>query len=313
MTSQCTLLSTKIRVGLWRCGSLFLIFAMVERSFAFFAGGASSIAELVQILMIFSLCTVWRYLEPKNLDITSIVENIPTLKSYRIDSGAPQHEPYRHKTEARMLQIERYHLITQEYILPIPYLCQIYHLLNLRHLESVHSFSLNHLKVTNVNQFRATASGGVIEFQTVLNSPVNLLKVLRRPTVDVKLTLHTPYTIELSIPAYRGKKIAIIFNILPLSNREHKLFIDIYSDLILPRPILQTILHFASSLTLLEDLPYLHKLAGSNIQTSSRIGKSNHRMMQLFNRFVELYGSSLQEPPSIGAVELWPTNQSNLV
>jgi hypothetical protein len=313
MISKSALLSTKIQVGLWRFGSLSLIVGMVERSVAFFADGALSMAELVQLLIIFGLCIAWRHLKPQNLDKQAIAENISTLKSYKTDSGAPQHEAYRHKTEARMLQIEKYHLITQEYILSIPYLCQIYHLLNLRHLESVHGFSLNHLKVTNVSQFRETASGGIIEFQTVLNSSLNLLKVLRRPIVEVKLTLHTPYTIELSIPAYRGKRIAIIFNILPLSSREHKLFIDIYSDLILPRPVLQTLFHFASSLTLLEDLPYLRKLARSNIQTSSRIGKSNHKMMQLFNRFIELYGSSLQEPPSIGGVELWPMNQSSPV
>jgi hypothetical protein len=74
MTSKSTLLSTKTQIALWCCGSLLLIVAMVERSFAFFAGGARSIVELVQILMVFSLCTVWPYLKPKNLDVRSIAE-----------------------------------------------------------------------------------------------------------------------------------------------------------------------------------------------------------------------------------------------
>ncbi len=311
MTNKSALLKTKVRVSLWHFGTIFLVAGTVERSLTFLADSALSATELIKLLLMFSLCVIWSYLKSGNLKAkNSIPENISTLKYYKIDSGAPQHEAYRRKTEARMLQMERYHLITQEYVLSIPYLCQIYHLLNLKHLESVHSFSLNHLRVIDISQFEPTASGGTIRFKTVLDSPFNLLKVLRQPTVEVDLTLHTPYTIELSIPVYGGKKVAIIFNVLPLSHREHKLFIDIYSDLIFPRPILQTLCHFASSLTLLEDLPYLHRLARSNIRSFSKIGKSNRQMLQLFNRFIELYGSSLQEPPSIGAIELRPISGS---
>ena len=113
----------------------------------------------------------------------------------------------------------------QEYFLPIPYFCQIYHLLNLKHLESVHSFSLSSLKVIDVSQLEATTIGGIIKFQTVIDSSSNMLSILRQPTIEVELTLHTPYTIELNIPVYNGKKIVVIFNILPLGNDEHKLFI----------------------------------------------------------------------------------------
>lgn len=311
MTFKSPLFITKIPAIVWHFGTTLWIFGIIDQSFVALADSALSATELVKIFLMFSLCTAWSYLKSENLKSKSLIaENISTLKCYKIDSGTPQHEAYRRKTEARMLQIERYHLITQEYILPIPYICQIYHLLNLKHLESVHSFSLNHLKVTDISQFEPTASGGIIKFKTILNSSFNLLKVFRQPVVEVELTLHTPYTIELSIPVYGGKKVAIIFNILPLSHREHKLFIDIYSDLIFPRPILQTLCHFASSLTLLEDLPYLHRLARSNIRSFSKIGKSNRQMTQLFNRFIELYGSSLQEPPSIGAVELRPISGS---
>lgn len=204
-----------------------------------------------------------------------------------------------------MLQLEKYHLITQEYLLPIPYFCQIYHLLNLKHLESVHRFSLSNLKVIDVSQVEATAIGGVIKFQTVLNSSSNILNLLRKPVIEVELTLHTPYTIELNIPVYNNKKVVVIFNILPLGD-EHKLFIDIYSNLIFPKPILQLFLHFASGLTMLEDLPYLHKLVRADIYRSIKLGRSNHKTMQLFNRFFDLYGSSLQQPLLNGAVELRP-------
>jgi hypothetical protein len=282
------------------------MFAAIDRSFAFFADGNLSAIELSQLFLASLLFIAWIYLKPKRLETESLIaENVNTLKYYNLDSGKPQHEAYRHKTEARMLQLERYHLITQEYFLPIPYLCQIYHLLNLKHLESVHGFSLNHLKVVDVSQLEPTAIGGVIKFQTVLDSP-NLLSLVRRPVVEVELTLHTPYTIELNLPVHDGKRIAVMFNVLPLSNNEHKLFIDIYSNLALPRPILQILLHFASSLTVFEDLPYLRKLAKANIHRSIKLGQFNHKTTQLFKRFVDLYGSSLSQPQSTGAVELRP-------
>jgi len=205
-----------------------------------------------------------------------------------------------------MLQLEKYHLISQEYLLPIPYLCQIYHLLNLKHLESIHSLSLNGLKIIDVSQFEKTAIGGVIRFQTVLESPLNLLRIWRQPIVEVELTLHTPYTVELSIPIYGNKNITVIFNILPMSDNDHKLFIDIYSNVIFPRPLLQIVLHLASSLTLLEDLPYLRKLAKGKIHRSSKVDQGSHHTMQLFERFAELYGSSLEQPQSSGATELLP-------
>jgi hypothetical protein len=70
---------------------------------------------------------------------------------------------------------------------------------------------------------------------------------------------------------------------------------------------LQILLHLASSLTLLEDMPYLRKLAEGNIHRSDKVTKgSHHKTMQLFERFADLYGSSLEQPQSTGAVELRP-------
>lgn len=235
------------------------------------------------------------------------VNSISTLKYYKLDSATPIHGAYLQQTEARMLQLKEYHIISQEYVLPVPYLCQVYHLLNLKHLEIVHGLSLNGLKVSNVNQFEATTIGGRIKFQTILNSSLNLLRIWRQPVVEVELTLHTPYTIELSIPIYRGRKITVIFNILPLGDNVHKLFIDIYSNLIFPKPILQIFLHCASCMTLFEDLPYLRRLADGNLHHLVKADKvSNHKTMQLFKRFVDLYGSSLEQSQPIGAVELRP-------
>jgi hypothetical protein len=73
---------------------------------------------------------------------------------------------------------------------------------------------------------------------------------------------------------------------------------------IFPRILLQIPLHLASGLTLLEDLPYLHKLAKSKIHRSGK--GSQPETMQLFERFADLYGSSLEQPQFAGATELRP-------
>ncbi len=235
------------------------------------------------------------------------VRKIGTLKYYKLSSAMPPHEGYFRRTAARMSQLHKYHAISQEYILPIPYLCQIYHLLNLKHLEQVHGFSLNGLKVGDVSQFQSTTNGGSVKFKTTLDRSLNILRFWRHPVVEVELTLHTPYTIELTIPIYRDRKIAIIFNILPLGDNNHKLFIDIYSDLVFPKPVLQMFLHLATCLTVVEDLPYLRQLANGNFHRRVKSHRASDRdTMKLFNRFVELYGSILEQPHSQGAIELRP-------
>lgn len=214
---------------------------------------------------------------------------------------------YLNQTGARMYQLKKHHTIRQEYIIPVPYLCQMYHLLNLKHLEVVHGFSLKGLKIGNISKFETTSTGGTIEFQTTLVSSLNVLRIWRQPVVNVELTLHNPYTIELNVGIYRNQKITVMFNILPLGDREHKLFIDIYSNAGIAKPLVQVLLHVASCLTLFEDLPYLRKLAEKNPRRLVRSAKgSKCKTMQLFNRFVDLYGSNLEQPPILNAVKLKP-------
>jgi hypothetical protein len=229
-----------------------------------------------------------------------IKKSVNTVKYYKLDAITPPDEAHIRQTEIRMLQLDRHHLISQEYTLPVPYLCQIYHLLNLKHLESVHNFSLTGLKIGNISQIQKTATGGSLTFETTLNNSLNILKIWRQPVVKVELTLHTPYMIELSIPVYDSRNVTIIFNILPLGTNVHKLFIDIYSALLFPKSILQMLLHCASCLTLFEDMPYLHKLAGGSLHQRVRAKKiSNHQTMQLFKQFIDLYGCELDRSPSI--------------
>ncbi len=270
----------QIKSNIWLFGIPSLLFGITDRSVAAFADGYLSPIEIFQLFTASFFFLSWLYLKPEE----SFNSN---------DFDARQYQEYLDRTQANKLQLKKLHMISQEYILPFPYICQIYHLLNLKHLETVHKFSLNNLKILSISKFQTTNVGGKITFQTILDSPANPLRIWRQPTVEVDLILHTPYTVELSIPVYNKKRIIVIFHAFPLNDSEHQLFIDIYSDLEWPKPLLQIILHFASCLTLFEDLPYLRALAEKNIERLFNLSKtSNHESALLFKRFVELYGSS---------------------
>ncbi|AFY32726.1 hypothetical protein [Calothrix sp. PCC 7507] len=272
----------KLKNGIWLIGIPSWLFGLTDRSISALADGSLSIIEAFQLLTTSFFFFSWLYLRPEK-----------SLDADDIDSSL--YQGYLCRTQSNKFELKRRHMISQEYILPFPYLCQIYHLLNLKHLESVHKFSLNNLRIVNISYFQPTDSGGIIKFHTVLDSPVNALRIWRQPIVEVDLILHTPYTVELSIPVYNNKRIIVIFQTLPLNDREHQFFIDIYSDLDWPKPLLQVILHFAARLTLLEDWPYLQALADRNIERLFNLNlASNHESALLFKRFVELYGSNTE-------------------
>lgn len=294
-TREISLFVYNLRNGIWFFGLPSWLFGVTDRTLASFADGYLSTLELVQLFTASFFFLSWIYLKPE-LSLNSGDEG---TQSYQFDVDPYQLEVYKGIVANRMLQLQEQHMIRQEYILPFPYLCQIYHLLNLKHLETIHAFSLNNLRVIKVSNFQPTTSGGIIKFQTALDSPLNALRIWRQPIVEVDLILHTPYTVELRIPVYNNKHITVLFNAFPINKNQHKLFIDIYSNLEWYKPLLQTILHFASSLTLLEDLPYLRKLAQRNIDRVVNLTKTNtHETMWLIRRFADLYGSS-KEPDQI--------------
>ncbi len=292
---------TNFRNSIWSLGVPSFLFGIIDRSIASFADGYLSTIELVHLFTTSFFFISWLSLKPeKGLNSGGL----RTLQRYQTDLSLYHDEVYPCTAQARMTELQEQHAISQEYILPFPYLCQIYHLLNLKHLETIHNFSLNNLRVINVSHFQPTALGGVIKFQTSLDSPVNALRIWRSPIVEVELILHNPYTVELSIPVYNNKHLTVIFTAIPISDNEHRLFIDIYSNLPWPRPLLQILLHFASCLTLFEDLPYLRKIAERNIHPIVQLSRvSNHETMRLFQRFVDLYGSSIKPSQPIKAIE----------
>jgi len=198
----------------------------------------------------------------------------------------------------------------QRYRLPFPHGCQIYHLLNLKHLEEVHRFSLGNLKVTKISDFQRTQMGGVIRFKTVLDSPTNVLRMWRDPSVEVDLVLHTPYQIELKVPAYGDRYIRVMFNVIPLDESEHILAIQMFSNLQWPREILRAILTIAASVTLLEDLPYLSQLAGhSTARLQASETGTSAQAMQLFRRYVHLYGYEHKADQSVMSGNSVPPNR----
>lgn len=281
-----SLFVAKLKSGIWAFGIPSWLFGLTDRGVAALGDGYLSAVELFQLFAASVLFMSWICLKPEETYATA------NLLPYQLEGHPYREEVGQCGTPARRVNLPGQHFISQCYTLPYPYICQIYHLLNLKHLEHVHHFSLSNLRVINVSELQPTQIGGTIKFQTVLDSPFNPLRIWRQPVVEVELTLHTPQTVELRIPAYQGKQIIVLFNVLPINDNEHKFFIDIYSDLQWPRPVLQLLFHVAACLTLFEDLPYLQRLAERNIQRLVRLNRvSEHRTMWLFQRFVDLYGA----------------------
>jgi hypothetical protein len=282
------------RNSIWLLGILTWLFGVFDRGYAIFVGQMFTPANFFQLLTVVSLFGGWLYLKPES---STESNSEVAFRESRIAS-VWQQPHYLGTVQTRMSELQPDHLVGREYILPFPYLCQIYHLLNLKHLETVHSFSLNNLKVLGVQQFQPTAIGGKLRFQTALESPLNILRFWRQHTVEVELTLHTPFTVELQIPVRDNKFVIVIFNVLPVAQGEHKFFVDIYSNLPWPKALLRFVLEFATSLTLLEDLPYLRQLATLQQQNLLRSGNAQsslqgpQQMMQLFNHYVQLYSSA---------------------
>lgn len=270
--------------GLWLLAIPAFIYGAIERGFSAFSQPEVNVHDISYCLIALVSLMAWICigLAEEKLDSTA-------LKVVKI-------------VEDRPLPFDSTCVAQQSFRLPFPYLCQIYHLLNLKHLEDIHRFSLGNLKVIKVSHFRETRAGGQIRFKTVLDSPFNVLRLWRDPSVDVDLTIHSPHQIELKVPTYGQEFIRVLFSVIPVNTEEHYLCIQMFCDLKLPRELLKAILLLASSLTLLEDLPYLHHLAKRSPKqfSNQRLKKkSTNPAMQLFHRYVDLYNSDRWGQPQL--------------
>lgn len=279
----------QFKSGIWLLGVPSCLFGTVERSVALFSQNYISVINIFHFLATAFLFTCWIYLKPEFEFAQDINEKSITLYE---DALLPQGNIHLLAAKSRMAELQKYHVIRQLYVLPFSFICQIYHLLNLKHLETVHSLSLGNLRVIDVNGCYSTSTGGSLTFSTALSSPLSILKIWRQPTVEVELTLHTPYTVELCIPVYQDKKMIVLFNAFPLSTNKHIFLVNIYSNLEWPKFLLSSILHIASFVTVCEDMPYLKKLSQRNLLKSNQT--PSHQTMWLYKRFIELYASKLE-------------------
>jgi hypothetical protein len=286
----------RFKDSLWIFGILTCLFGVADRTITvasdIFRGNHISYLEFSYFLGTTLLLIGWLCLKPTFEEEFNFFGR---LEAGQFNTNLYRDQSHLLVARTRMLELKNQHVISQLHTLPFPYLSQIYHLLNLKHLETVHSTSLGSLKVVDVCNLQPTPLGGTVQFKTTLTSSLNVLKIWRKSIVDVKLTLHSPYMIELSIPVYGGKRMVVVFSIFPLSSTSHELLIDIYTDLRYPRVLLYPILHIASLFTLYEDLPYLKKLSERGLENLLSPNKiSSNKAMCLFERFVDLHGSEMQ-------------------
>jgi hypothetical protein len=263
---------------LWLLGIPAILYGAAERAIAAFSQSGIETTNLSYCLIALVMLMGWLFI--------GIAE----------DPVVPVPLTSRMPAKAADLSDSKECIAQKTYRLPYPFICQIYHLLNLKHLEDIHQFSLGNLKVLQVSHFHKTKKGGQLRFKTVLDSPLNVLRLWRNPTVDVDLTIHSPQQIELKVPAYGNKNIRVLFSVIPLGDQEHQLFVEMFCNLQWPREMLRIILLLASSLTLLEDLPYLRQLAKRNPSTYHKLAAtdSSCETMQLFHRYVDLYRDQWQ-------------------
>lgn len=154
--------TTKLRNSAWSFGILLWLLMITNGGVTSFADGYLSATELSHLVIASCLFVGWLYLKPENSASRGSISS--PLQGHQLDSSSYQDNGYHCAVQARMLELQEQHLISQEYVLPFPYLCQLHHLLDLKHLEDVHDFSLNNLKVIKVNYFQPTAMGGMIKF-----------------------------------------------------------------------------------------------------------------------------------------------------
>ncbi|MEB3209924.1 MAG: hypothetical protein VKL39_01155 [Leptolyngbyaceae bacterium] len=294
LPAEDTLKRDIFKCGLWLLGIPAILYGAVDRGLAAFSKPYLEVTDLSYCLILLVALFGWLFIDVSDDPIFSSNE---TYDAENADVSETNGLIHSHSSEVllppKMLIPHSPCIAQQSYRLPFPSICQIYHLLNLKHLEEIHRFSLGNLKVTKVSQFRTTRRGGYIRFRTMLDSPFNVLRIWRQSHIDVGLTIHTPHQIELSIPVYQQKVIHVLFNVIPLGANEHQLIIQMFSNLQWPKELLRVVLLFASSLTLLEDLPYLSRLAHRHAISSRGIAGSlsSCQSMQLFRRYVDLYES----------------------
>jgi hypothetical protein len=193
----------------------------------------------------------------------------------------------------RMKELDEKHLISLDFKLNYDWKVQMYHLLSINHLKEFHK-TLNGLTILGVNSYEKSQTGGSISFDTVTESQFKLMRIFRSNHGKVRLTLHSAFTVELNIILENGKFYSVMFNVCPISDNQHKFYIDIYGDVAF-KGITSLLLRIASILTVLEDIPYYNLLTKRNIkEKEKKLVPDNSKVTtnSLLYRFFELYGNN---------------------
>ena len=292
----------RFRSGIWLFGILFWLFGISYISFSAFSDGYWSAIEIIQLFTASVLFLSWLFLRPEYLENNHVIAlqgNYCTNHTLKPDS------------EQKYI-IREEHFLSKEYIFPGSYWTNMFHTLNPLHLNHVHKITQNGIKVTEVTQYRATKTGGILTFTSemdqipglitdiqkiikyvpILNLLNKYIDMLRRPAFTSQLILHGLHTTELYIPAEKYYT-SIVFSIHPIEENKCKLFIDFYSNLPIPKIFKFILFQIITPIVVWEDKVYLLKLSQKDPDFFRKIRRKvpDNHFLRLSQRFIELYGS----------------------
>ena len=199
------------------------------------------------------------------------------------------------------------------YVLPGSYWANMFHLLNPTHENSIHTFTLDGIKVDQVVDYRETMYGGEQTLRSVLTKPSKIQRLCRRMDKDPLLKhvskyinvlrkdafysrsiLHGPYTVEQRIQLTESSYTSILFTLSPISTSQCRLFIDFYSNFNVPHKLKWFLFHLITPVVVWEDREYMVRLArkGEFFFKQIRQEVPETHFLKLHQRFLELYGQS---------------------
>lgn len=215
------------------------------------------------------------------------------------------------RMKAYLERIAYDHFFSTSYDLPGSYWANMFHLLNPMHENSIHTFTLDGIKVERVIDYRETMYGGEQTLLSVLTKPSNIqrlcrrmdkdpllkhvskyINVLRRDSFQSKSILHGPYTVEQRIQLTESSYTSILFTLSPLGPDKCRLFIDFYSNFNVPHKLKWFLFHLITPVVVWEDRKYMRYLASKGEFFFGKVRRevpATH-FLKLHQRFLELYG-----------------------
>jgi hypothetical protein len=107
-----------LRNSIWLLGILTWLFGVFDRGYAIFISEMFTLANFAQFLTVICLFGGWLYLKPEDG-----IRGSDSV-AFQDCTAPPDWQPsnYMGTVQARMSELQNYHLVGQEYVLPFPYL-----------------------------------------------------------------------------------------------------------------------------------------------------------------------------------------------